>query len=200
MANEKIKLKYPVIVEGRYDKSTLLSVFDTVVITTGGFGIFNSEEKKSLIRKIAKNGIIILCDSDGGGTQIRAYLHAILGKDSVYDAYIPNVKGKESRKARPSKAGTLGVEGMNPEQLKRALAPFIVGDAEDKTPEKERKMITKVDFYLDGLSGGANSKERRTEILKKLDLPTDMSAAAMLEALNLLISYEEYKSLIEPAN
>ena len=197
MANEKIKLKYPIIVEGRYDKSTLLSIFDTTVITTGGFGIFNSKEKKSLIRKIAKDGIIILCDSDGGGTQIRSYLHSILGKDGVYDAYIPSVKGKESRKAHPSKAGTLGVEGMNPEQLKHALSPFITDTSTSEASETDRKMITKVDFYLDGLSGGVDSKERRAKILKALDLPTDMTATAMLQALNILVSYEEYKSLVE---
>ena len=197
MANEKIKLRYPIIVEGRYDKSTLLSIFNTTVITTEGFGIFNSEEKKSLIRRIAKDGIIILCDSDGGGTQIRSYLHSILGKVNVYDAYVPVIKGKESRKPRPSKAGVLGVEGMNPEQLRRALSPFIIDSFDCDNIEKDRKMITKVDFFLDGLSGGANSKEKRARILKQLELPTDMTPTAMLQALNILISYEEYKSLVE---
>ena len=48
---EKIKIALPVIVEGKYDKIKLDSIIDAKIITTGGFGIFNSEEKKSLIKK-----------------------------------------------------------------------------------------------------------------------------------------------------
>ena len=54
MADGKIKISLPIIVEGRYDKSTLSSIFDATVITTGGFSIFNSKEKQALIRKLAE--------------------------------------------------------------------------------------------------------------------------------------------------
>ena len=64
-------IRLPLIVEGRYDKSAVLGMFSATVITTDGFGIFNSKEKQALIRKIAKDGIIILTDSDAGGKQIR---------------------------------------------------------------------------------------------------------------------------------
>ena len=42
-----------VITEGRYDKARLTTVIDGLIITTEGFGIFNSKEKQTLIKKIA---------------------------------------------------------------------------------------------------------------------------------------------------
>lgn len=189
---EKIKLKYPVVVEGRYDKSALASIFDAVIITTGGFAIFNSAEKKALIKKLGASGIILLTDSDGGGRQIRSYLHGILGKDIVHDAYIPKIAGKEKRKKSPSRAGLLGVEGVGREVLVAALSPYLA----DGTGEiKSKREITKTDLYLDGLSGGDNSRERRAALLSHIGLPNDMSAGAMLTALNMLIDYDEYKRL-----
>ncbi len=189
---EKIKLKYPVVVEGRYDKSTLSSIFDAVIITTGGFAVFNSAEKKSLIKRLGEDGIILLTDSDGGGKQIRSYLHGILGSECVHDAYIPKIEGKEKRKKTRSRAGLLGVEGVGREALVRALSPFTVGN----TQTAEKKKITKTDLYLDGLSGGENSAERRARLLTRLELPDDMSANSMLEALNMLIGYDEYKAIV----
>ena len=44
-----IKLDLPVIVEGKYDKIKLSSIFDTVILTTDGFGIFKNKEKIELI-------------------------------------------------------------------------------------------------------------------------------------------------------
>lgn len=190
---EKIKLKYPVVVEGRYDKATLSSIFDAVIITTGGFAVFNSAEKKSLIKKLGKNGIILLTDSDGGGRQIRSYLHGTLGAECIHDAYIPKICGKEKRKKSPSKAGLLGVEGVGKEALLRALSPYIESG---EAPRANKKPITKTDLYLDGLSGGENSAERRARLLTRLELPDDMSANSMLEALNMLIGYDEYKAIV----
>ena len=122
---QKKKISLPIIVEGRYDKSTLSSIFDCTVISVGGFGIFNSKEKQALLRKICADGAIILTDSDGGGVQIRSFLSGILPKDRIYHAYIPKVEGKEKRKTKAGKAGLLGVEGMSRETLERVLAPFI---------------------------------------------------------------------------
>ena len=107
--SDRIKIALPIIVEGKYDKSTLLSIFDTTVVTLGGFGIFNSKEKQSLIRKIAKDGIIVLTDSDGAGKTIRSFLNGIIPKDKIYNLYIPKIEGKEKRKSAPSKEGLLGV-------------------------------------------------------------------------------------------
>ena len=97
---EKVKISLPIIVEGRYDKSALSGFVDATIITTGGFSIFNDKEKQALIRRIAKNGIIVLTDSDGGGKQIRKFLASILPTDKIHNLYIPKIEGKESRKRR----------------------------------------------------------------------------------------------------
>ena len=191
----KKKIRYPIIVEGKYDKNTLSQLFDTTVISVGGFSIFNSVQKQSLIRKIAENGIILLTDSDAGGKQIRSFLMGILPKEKIFNAYIPKIAGKERRKKAPSRAGLLGVEGMGREELEKALAPFVVDDEKYGCEAKSGKMITKVDFFVDKLSGADNSSLRREMICRELDLPDDMSANALLEALNLLIGYDEYRAM-----
>jgi ribonuclease M5 len=57
--------------------------------------------------------------------------------------------------------------------------------------------ITKQDLMDLGLSGGPNATERRLSLLKKLDFPEHMSANAMLQALNVLYSLEELKTLTQ---
>ena len=145
---EKIKISLPIIVEGRYDKATLSGFIDATIITTGGFSIFNNKEKQALLRRLAKDGIIVLTDSDGGGKQIRKFLAGILPPDKIHNLYIPKIEGKESRKRKPSAAGTLGVEGMEKDVLIRLLTPFIDGEKASKSG----KMITKVDFFFDRLT------------------------------------------------
>ena len=190
---EKIKVSLPIIVEGRYDKSTLSGFLDATIITTGGFSIFNNKEKQELIRRIANDGIIILTDSDGGGKQIRKFLAGMIPSDKIHNLYIPKIEGKESRKRVASKSGTLGVEGMDKEIILRLLSPFINGNI----CSKERKMITKVDFFEDKLTGFENSSERRRALATLCELPDDMTPNALLEAMNLLYGYEEYKRLVE---
>jgi ribonuclease M5 len=196
---EKIKVPYPVLVEGKYDKNTLLQIIDASVIPVGGFSVFNSAEKKSLIRKLAEaGGIIVLMDSDGGGKQIRSYLSGIIPKEKIYNLYIPKVEGKEKRKTAPSKEGLLGVEGMGREELIRVLAPFVVNDnGNTEFDTKSKEMITKVDFYKDKLTGAENSAMRRDELAKRFDLPSGMSANALLEALNIVTSIEEYRRVVD---
>ena len=196
--SDRIKVSLPIIVEGKYDKSTLLSIFDTTVVTLGGFGIFNSKEKQALIRKIACGGIIVLTDSDGAGKLIRSFLNGIIPKEKIYNLYIPKVEGKEKRKTAPSKEGLLGVEGMGREELIRVLAPFVVNDnGNTEFDAKSKEMITKVDFYKDKLTGAENSAMRRDELAKRIDLPTGKSANALLEALNIVTSIEEYRRVVD---
>ena len=195
MTSDLPRILLPIIVEGRYDKSTLRSIFDAHVITTGGFSIFNNKEKQALLKKLAYDGIIVLTDSDGGGAQIRSFLQGIIPKDKIYNLYIPRKKGKEKRKDRPSRAGLIGVEGMDKDTLLSILAPFI--NNEKQISKCRGREITKSDFYFDGLSGGDNSSSKRAALANLCDLPSDMSANALLEALNLLFGYDEYKRLVE---
>ena len=63
--------------------------------------------------------------------------------------------------------------------------------------EKEERRLTKLDLFCDGLSGGSGSSLKRAELAKALGFPHDMSANALLAALKMLISYDEYTLLIK---
>lgn len=171
-------------------------MFSATVVTTGGFGIFNSKEKVALIKKLAeRGGVILLTDSDSGGKQIRSYLSGILPKDKIFHVYIPQIEGKETRKRHASKAGFLGVEGVGREVLEKVLAPFVdEGACDENVTNSASKMITKLDFFNDGLSGTDMASERRMRLAEHFGFPPDMSANALVEALNLAVGYESYKA------
>ena len=195
---QKTKISLPIIVEGRYDKATLLSIFDCTVISVGGFGIFNSKEKQLLLRRICAAGAIILTDSDGGGAQIRSFLSGILPKDKIYHAYIPKVEGREKRKTKAGKAGLLGVEGMSRETLERVLEPFVDGGGRGEFyPKNDGKMLTKVDFFEHGLTGADSASARRDKLCEAVGLPSGMTPNALLEALNLLYTYDKAVELLK---
>ena len=192
---DKLKIDRPVIVEGKYDKIKLSQIIDTQIITTEGFRIFRGDEKTALIRRLAeKNGIIVLTDSDGAGLVIRNYFNSLLGRSKVTHLYVPEIEGKEKRKKTRSKAGLLGVEGIDTEILHRLFEPFAQKKGDNETlsasPADLRK-ITKTDFYLHGLSGGEGSSEKRKKLAALLDLPTNMSADALICAMNLLYKYDQ---------
>lgn len=191
---EKKRIKFPVIVEGKYDKNTLMQIFDCNVLTTGGFSIFNSREKQALFRKLARDGIIILTDSDGGGRQIRSFLRSIVPNEKMINLYIPRIEGKERRKHAPSKEGVLGVEGMERSVLEKIFEPFTV---DSRNGDKPKEMLTKVDFFADKLTGYPNSSERRRRLCELCGLPGDMTPNALLEAVNLLFSKEEYRAMVD---
>lgn len=192
---EKLKIPYTIVVEGKYDRLRLMCVCDARIITTDGFGIFKKQERLALIRKLSTiTPIILLTDSDGAGKMIRSYLSSAIPKDRLIQLYIPKIEGKEKRKSEPSAEGTLGVEGMEAKLLHDLLAPFENGERFSRALENP---LSKADFYRDGLSGRDNSAAARDMLAKRLELPTGMSANALLEALKMLITYEEYNQLIK---
>lgn len=188
----KMKIKYPIIVEGKYDKIKIDSLVDGTIITTGGFEIFNSQEKALLLRRLCeRDKIILLTDSDGGGHLIRSYVKTILSPDKIINLYVPRIEGKEKRKRQASKEGILGVEGTEKETLLKLLEPFS-----DQGVERATGGITKADLYRLGLSGRADSARARVEFLEKIGLPGSMTPNAMLSALNILYSKEELEKII----
>lgn len=184
---EKLKISQTILVEGKYDKIKLESILDANIITTGGFSIFNNDEKMMLIKRIAeKNGLIILTDSDPAGFVLRNKIKGMLSpNDNIIHIYIPTEKGKEKRKKEYSKAGLLGVEGIDAEKLKELFSKYTVSD---KTEEAEGKKdtVTKACLYELGLSGKDGSSEKREFVAEKFGLPKGMSANAFLEAINIL--------------
>lgn len=192
---DKLKIPYPIIVEGKYDRLRLLCVCEANIIATDGFGIFKKHEKLALIRGLsAKTPIILLTDSDGAGKLIRSHLTSAIPKDRLIQLYIPKIEGKEKRKSAPSAEGTLGVEGMEQKLLYDLLAPFE--DSERVSRDCENP-LSKADLYRDGLAGRDNSASMRDKLAKRLSLPTGMTPNALLSALKILITYEEYEKLVK---
>ena len=189
---DKVKLRQAVVVEGKYDQNTLRQLVDTAVFTTNGFTDMKDPALLRLLRHAAQTtGLIILTDSDGAGFLIRNTLKGMLPKEGVLHAYIPDISGKERRKAAPGKEGLLGVEGMKPEIILQALRD-AGGAFEDSGERPARTIITKQDFFALGLSGKPDSAARRAALLKELNLPAHMSANALLQAVNTLFSREEF--------
>ena len=187
--SEKLKISLPIVVEGRYDKIKVQSIADARVFTTDGFGIFNAAEKRALLMRLAeKSRIILLTDPDGAGRLIRSHLKGVLPADRVINLYVPETKGKEKRKKSPSKSGLVGVEGTDADTLRGILAPYA--DGADPVPVAG---ITRADFYADGLTGKPGSVALRAELARALGLPAEMSSGALLEAVNIICTAEDYR-------
>ena len=192
-----VKIKQAIVVEGKYDQNTLLQLVDATIFQTRGFGVMHDKALLELLRQAAKmTGLIIFTDSDGAGFVIRNFLKGALPKEGVLHAYIPDIPGKEKRKRAPGKEGLLGVEGMTKEILLEALenAGADLGGEAEKRPGDT---ITKFDLYTAGLSGKPDSASKRAAFLEKLRFPAHMSANALLDALNLLYTREEFLALFE---
>ncbi|MFR4013965.1 MAG: toprim domain-containing protein [Oscillospiraceae bacterium] len=200
---DKLKLRQAIVVEGKYDQNTLRQIVDTAIFTTNGFADMKDPALLRLLQQAAQTtGLVILTDSDGAGFLIRNTLKSALPETGVLHAYIPDLPGKEKRKAAPGKEGLLGVEGMTPEILLKALRNAGAEFADGSTPPPAREPITKQDLFALGLSGGPESAKKRAALLKALSLPAHMSANALLQALNVLFSREEFftqaRRLLEP--
>lgn len=194
-----IKVREVIVVEGRYDKNTVIQTVDATVIETSGFGIFKDNEKAELLKRLAeKRGLIILTDSDSAGFLIRGHLKGLLDGKYVKHAYIPDITGREKRKRLSSKEGKLGVEGMNPDAiitaLRRAGATFET--EEDYKSKEACERITKSDMYALGLSGTAGSASRRALLLNRLDLPERLTPNSLLDVLNVLFSRDEFTTYL----
>ena len=191
-----VKIKEAIVVEGRYDKNTLSQIVDAPILETSGFGMFKDKQQLKLLRKVAAlRGLIVFTDADGAGFVIRNHLKSAIPGKYLKHAYIPDIPGKEKRKAAPGKEGKLGVEGMTPDIILQALrnaGATIEGENEKRTAGA----ITKADLMALGLAGIPGSEEKRKKLMKHLDLPEHMSPNALLQALNLLYDLEGLEQLV----
>lgn len=184
-----LKISEAVVVEGRYDKLKLSNILDTLIIETNGFGIYKDKEKVKFIRRLAKErGIIVLTDSDHSGFQIRNYVSSGIPADKIKHIYIPDIYGREKRKAQPSKEGKLGVEGMSEELL---LNLFEKANVSVKASEIENP-VTNFDLYDLGFSGTDGAKQNKKKLLKALDLPEFLSTNSLLSYINSSMTREEF--------
>lgn len=194
MTRERLKIPFPVIVEGKYDKLRLECVMEGQILTTDGFGVFNAREKTQLFRALAqKTPLILLTDSDGAGKLIRSHLTSCLPAGRLIQLYIPKITGTERRKEHPSAEGTLGVEGMEQSLLYDLLAPYADEAAVLRAAENP---LCKADLFEDGLTGCPDSTARRDAFAERLGLPAGMTPNAFLAALRVLLSYDDYLRMV----
>ena len=187
------RIKEVIVVEGRYDKNTLRQVVDAVILETAGFGIFNDREKRALLKTLAETrGLIVLTDSDGAGFLIRGHIRGLVDPALVKHAYIPDIPGKERRKTRPSREGKLGVEGMRPAVLLKALERAGATFEDGETEERRIQRLSKADLYAAGLSGRTDSADKRRALQRELGLPERLSADALLDVLNALMDRDAF--------
>ena len=103
----------------------------------------------------------MLTDSNSAGFVIRNFIGNIVPHNKIINAYIPDVYGKEKRKAVSSKEGKLGVEGVSADIIREALAKAGVV-CRDSGEEKDA-LSPKTIFILTG--------SRAATAVKKKDLP-----------------------------
>jgi ribonuclease M5 len=193
MAENKLRIREVIVVEGRYDRNTLSQVVDALIFETNGFAVFNDREKLDALRMLAEErGLILLTDSDSAGFVIRNRLKSMIPLEKIKQAFVPAVPGREKRKNRPSKEGLLGVEGMRPEELIRALKN--AGASEDNCAEEEK--ITDADFYRLGLNGRPGSAQLRRRLAQELHLPPLISRTDLQKTAGFLLSREELEALV----
>ena len=190
-----IKIKEAIVCEGKYDKNTLSQIFDALIIETGGFRIFKDRELLTYLRRVAETrGLLILTDSDRAGFLIRGHLKGAIDQKYIKQAYIPDIFGKEKRKDKASKEGKLGVEGMDRATLIACLRR--AGATVDEVAATRKSEITKARLYADGLNGTPGSSTRREALLRELGLPQRLTGNGLLDALNSMVTMEEYEKAV----
>ena len=197
----KLRIQEAIVVEGRYDKNTLSQLVDTLILETAGFGIFKNQEQLALLRRAAQTrGLIVLTDSDGAGFVIRNRIKSAIPPRYLKHAYIPDVYGKERRKAKPGREGKLGVEGIQAhvilDALRRAGATILDHDNLPQTVPCGEP-IRKADLFQWGLSGQEDSAAKRKALLQYLNLPEHLAANALVKVLGSIFTREQCERVIQ---
>ncbi len=192
------RVRQAIVVEGKHDVIRVRSAVDALVIPTDGFRIFKDKEKMAMLRRLAAvRGLMVLTDSDTAGGVIRNHLLSCIPAEQLQQAYIPPIAGKERRKAAPSKEGLLGVEGMDAATVVEALARGGAVFEDEDTPSHTSLALTKADWMALGLSGTADSADRRRKLAQALGVPTYLSANRLLELVNTTVTAEEWAQLLK---
>ena len=165
-----LKLEQAVLVEGKYDAARLTNLVDATILTTDGSRVFRDKELQNMLKRIAAaQGLIILTDSDDAGFRIRHFVTGLVGAEHVLQAYVPAVHGKEARKQAPGKEELLGVEGIADDLILQGLQTALDSAPAPQTTaqDADRTAITYTDLYEWGISGTANSADRRRALLAR---------------------------------
>lgn len=188
-----IHLKQVLLVEGKYDAARLHNLVEGTILTTDGFRVMKDRALQRMLQQLGRTqGLIILTDSDAAGFKIRHFVTGLVGAAYVLQAYVPAIPGKEARKAQPGKEGLLGVEGISDDQLLQSLHDALQSATTESPVDSSDNVqpITYTDLYEWGISGTANSAERRRRLLQRLGLPPRLSKKELLQILTTLYTRE----------
>lgn len=197
-----LKLKEVLLVEGKYDAARLHNLVEGTVLTTDGFRVMKDRALQTMLKRLGRaQGLIILTDSDAAGFKIRHFVTGLVGAEYVLQAYVPAIPGKESRKETPGKEGLLGVEGVSDEIILQSLQDALKSrPSSATTTDTAPQAITYTDLYEWGISGTANSAERRRILLRQLGLPPRLSKKELLQVLSTLYTRESLARQIAQFN
>lgn len=186
-----LKITEALLVEGKYDAARLHNLVEGTILTTDGFRVMKDRALQDLLKRLAHaQGLIILTDSDAAGFKIRHFVTGLVGAESVLQAYVPAIAGKEARKDAPGKEGLLGVEGVADELILQGLQTALKSRKGKGRNSVVSSPITYTDLYEWGISGTANSAGRRRALLKQLGLPPRLSKKELLQVLSTLYTRE----------
>lgn len=197
-----LKLKEVLLVEGKYDAARLHNLVEGTVLTTDGFRVMKDRALQTMLKRLGRaQGLIILTDSDAAGFKIRHFVTGLVGAEYVLQAYVPAIPGKESRKEVPGKEGLLGVEGVSDEIILQSLQDALKSrPSSAAVTDTVPQAITYTDLYEWGISGTANSAERRRILLRQLGLPPRLSKKELLQVLSTLYTRESLERQIAQFN
>lgn len=197
-----LKLKEVLLVEGKYDAARLHNLVEGTVLTTDGFRVMKDRALQTMLKRLGRaQGLIILTDSDAAGFKIRHFVTGLVGAEYVLQAYVPAIPGKESRKETPGKEGLLGVEGVSDEIILQSLQDALKSRPSSvAVTDTAPQAITYTDLYEWGISGTANSAERRRILLRQLGLPPRLSKKELLQVLSTLYTRESLARQIAQFN
>lgn len=175
----KKQLNGILVVEGKSDVAFLSNYIDAEFVTTNG-----SETSKDTIEYLKEASktkeIYVLTDPDSPGKRIR----------DVLDANIPNLKHCFISKENSIKHNKVGVAEGDINEILESLSFALTSDKENKN------LISMNDLVELGLSGTADSLQKRELVSKKLHIGF-CNSKTFLKRLNYLgISKEELKKLL----
>lgn len=194
-----LKIQQALLVEGKYDAARLTNLVEGTILTTDGFRVMKDRNLQKMLKQLAKaQGLLILTDSDAAGFKIRHFVTGLVGAQYVLQAYVPAIPGKESRKEQPGKEGLLGVEGVSDAVILQSLQDALRGATERPSDAVlSGQSITYTDLYEWGISGTANSAEKRRVLLRQLGLPPRLSKKELLQVLNTLYTRDGLERQIQ---
>lgn len=197
-----LKLKEALLVEGKYDAARLHNLVEGTILTTDGFRVMKDRALQTLLKRLARTqGLVVLTDSDAAGFKIRHFVTGLVGAEYVLQAYVPAISGKEARKELPGKEGLLGVEGVPDEFILQGLQDALKSRSDsDTTSNAILQPVTYTDLYEWGISGTANSAERRRKLLRQLGLPPRLSKKELLQVLSTLYTRESLVQQLKQLN